>query len=147
MQAEKEAQPEQLQTERHPHQVSIREGRDNASVFLALNPAKRHNTTTNSVAYADCCHTTGLGCPISQTCTPHRQDKLSVAGATMSSLTAHMENARRVNDSHHTRIDERRSAHGYDRERGSSLGRKNRAKVGKKNGTSDDGENDGARMM
>jgi hypothetical protein len=27
------------------------------------------------------------------------------------------------------------------------LGRKNRAKAGKTNGTSDDGENDGARMM
>jgi hypothetical protein len=44
-QAEKEAQPEQLQTERHPHQASIREGRENASVFLALDPPKRHNTT------------------------------------------------------------------------------------------------------
>ena len=30
---------------------------------------------------------------------------------------------------------------------GSRLGRKNRAKAGKTNGTSDDGENDGARMM
>jgi hypothetical protein len=30
---------------------------------------------------------------------------------------------------------------------GSKLGRKNRAKAGKTNGTSDDGENDGARMM
>jgi hypothetical protein len=54
-QAEKEAQPEQLQTERHPHQASIREGRENASVFPVLNPPKRHNTTNNFVAYADCC--------------------------------------------------------------------------------------------
>jgi hypothetical protein len=30
---------------------------------------------------------------------------------------------------------------------GSRLGRKNKAKAGKTNGTSDDGENDGARMM
>jgi hypothetical protein len=67
MQAEKEAQLEQLQTERHLHDASIREGRENASVFAALNPLMRHNTTTNSVAYADCCYAKGLGCPISQT--------------------------------------------------------------------------------
>jgi hypothetical protein len=30
---------------------------------------------------------------------------------------------------------------------GSRLGRKNRVKAGKTNGTSDDGENDGARML
>jgi hypothetical protein len=65
MQAEKEAQLEQLQTERHPHQASVREGRENVSVFLAVDPPKRHNTTTNSVAYADCCHTTSIVCPIS----------------------------------------------------------------------------------
>jgi hypothetical protein len=35
----------------------------------------------------------GLGCPISQTWTPHRQDNLSVAGATMSSSTARTEKA------------------------------------------------------
>jgi hypothetical protein len=40
MQAEKEAQPKQLQTKRHPHQVSVREGRENASVFPALDPPK-----------------------------------------------------------------------------------------------------------
>jgi Tfp pilus assembly protein FimT len=51
MLAEKKAQPEQLQTERHPHQGSIREGRDNASVFPALDPPKRHNMTTNSIAF------------------------------------------------------------------------------------------------
>ena len=84
-QAEKEAQSEQLQTERHPHQASIRVRR------TALDPPKRHNTTTNSVAYADCCHAIGLGCPIFQTWTPHCQDNLSVAGATMSSSTAHTE--------------------------------------------------------
>jgi hypothetical protein len=65
MQAEKEAQPEQLQTKGHPHQASVWEGRENASVFLALDPPKRHNTTTNSVAYADCCHAMGLSCSIS----------------------------------------------------------------------------------
>jgi hypothetical protein len=59
------------------------------SAFPALDPPKRHTTTTNSVAYTDCCHATGLGCPVSQIWTPHRQDNLSVAGATMSSSTAH----------------------------------------------------------
>jgi hypothetical protein len=63
----KEAQPEQLQTERHPHHASVREGRENASAFLDLDPPRRHNTTTNSVAYADYCRAMGLVCPISQT--------------------------------------------------------------------------------
>jgi hypothetical protein len=45
------------------------------------------------------------------------------------------------------RRDEGRSARGCDRGRGRRLGRKNRAKAGKMNGTFDDGENDGARMM
>jgi hypothetical protein len=36
-------------------------------------------------------HATGLGCLISQTWTSHRQDNLSVAGATMSSSTTHTE--------------------------------------------------------
>jgi hypothetical protein len=40
MQPEKEAQPEQLQTERHPYQASVREGRENASAFLALDPPR-----------------------------------------------------------------------------------------------------------
>jgi hypothetical protein len=91
MQAEKNVQPEKLQTKRHPHQASVREGREKASVFLALDPPKRQNTTTNSVAYADYWHATSLSCPISQTGTPHRQDNLSVAGATMSSSTARTE--------------------------------------------------------
>jgi hypothetical protein len=64
MQAEKEDRPEQLQTKRHPHQASVREGRENVSVFPTLYPPNLHNTTTNSVAYADCCHATGLSCPI-----------------------------------------------------------------------------------
>jgi hypothetical protein len=85
MQAEKEAQLEKLQTERHPHQALVREGRENVSAFPALDPLNRHNTTTNSVAYADYWCTMGLGCPISHTWTPHRQDNLSVAGATVSS--------------------------------------------------------------
>jgi hypothetical protein len=50
MQAEKKVQPEKLQTERHPHQASVREGRENASAFPALDPPRRHNTTTNSIA-------------------------------------------------------------------------------------------------
>jgi hypothetical protein len=33
--------------------------------LLALDPLRRHNTTTNSVAYADYYRTTGFGCPIS----------------------------------------------------------------------------------
>jgi hypothetical protein len=88
MQAGKEAHPKQLQTETHPHQASVREGRENASVFPTLDPPKRHNTITNFIAYVDCCHATGLGCLISQTWTPNRQDNLSVADATMSSSTA-----------------------------------------------------------
>jgi hypothetical protein len=67
MKAKKETQLEQLQTERHSHQASVREGRENASAFPALYPPRRHNTTTNSVAYANYCRATGLGCPISQT--------------------------------------------------------------------------------
>jgi hypothetical protein len=47
-----------------------------------LNLPKRHNTTTDSVACADCCHAMSISCPISQTWTHHRQDNLSVAGAT-----------------------------------------------------------------
>jgi hypothetical protein len=31
-----------------------------------LDLPRRHNTTTYSIAYADCCRATGLGCPISQ---------------------------------------------------------------------------------
>jgi hypothetical protein len=61
------AKSEQLQTKRHPHQASVREGRENASVFPALDPPKRNTTTTNSVAYVDCYHATGFSCPISQT--------------------------------------------------------------------------------
>jgi hypothetical protein len=65
MQAEKEAYLEQLQTERHPHQTSVQEGRENASAFPALDLPRRHNTTTNFVAYVDYCYATGFGCPIS----------------------------------------------------------------------------------
>jgi hypothetical protein len=32
----------------------------------------------------------GLGCPISQTWTPHRQDNLNVVGATVSSIHVHV---------------------------------------------------------
>jgi hypothetical protein len=79
MQAEKEAQLEQLQTERHPHHTSIREERENASAFPTLDPPRRHNTTTNFVAYADYFRAMDFGCPMSQTWTPYRQDNLSVA--------------------------------------------------------------------
>ncbi|AQK51578.1 hypothetical protein ZEAMMB73_Zm00001d049917 [Zea mays] len=47
-----------------------------------------------------------------------------------------------MTDSPCTRVNERRSARDCDCGRGSRLGRKNRAKAGKTNGTSDDGEND-----
>jgi hypothetical protein len=87
----------QLQTGRHPHPASVREGRENVSVFPALDPPKQQNTTTNYVAYVDSYHATSLGCPISQTWTPHRQD--SVADATMSSSTARMEK-----DQEHNRL-------------------------------------------
>jgi hypothetical protein len=50
-------------------------------------------------------------------------------------------------DSPRTRVDERRLARGCDYGRGQQVGWKNRAKAGKTNGTSDEGENDGARMM
>jgi hypothetical protein len=52
-----------------------------------------------------------------------------------------------MTNSSRTRVDERRLARGYDCGRGSRLGWKNRAKVGKTNGTSDDNENYGAHMM
>ena len=45
------------------------------------------------------------------------------------------------------RVDERRSARDCDRGQGQRLGRKNRAKAGKTNGTSDDDKNDGACML
>jgi hypothetical protein len=51
----------------------------------ALDPPRRHNTTTKSVAYADCCRATGLDCQISQIQTRHRQDKLNVAHTIVSS--------------------------------------------------------------
>jgi predicted alpha/beta hydrolase family esterase len=86
---EKEVQPEQLQTERHPHQASVRKGRENVSAFPTLDPLRRHNTTTNSVAYVDCCHAMSLGCPISQIWTRHCQDNLSVAGVIVSSSATH----------------------------------------------------------
>jgi hypothetical protein len=147
MQAEKEAQLEQLQTERHPHQASVREGRENASAFPALDPPRRHTTTTNSIPYADYCRATSLCCPISHTWIPHRQDKLSVAGATMSSSAARTKKGQ-----------EQDRLSPYPRRRasvgswlrswaGSWLGRKNRAKTGKTNGMSDNGENDGARIL
>jgi hypothetical protein len=54
----------------------------------ALDPPRRHNTPTNSVVYADCCRATGLGCPISQIWTRHRQDNLSVTVVIVSSSAA-----------------------------------------------------------
>jgi hypothetical protein len=109
MQAEKEAQLEQLQIERDPHHASIREGRENASAFPTLDPPRRHNTTTNSVAYTDYFRAMGFGCPISQTWTPHRQDNLSVACT---------KKGQEQTDSLGTRVEEHRSARGCDRERG-----------------------------
>jgi hypothetical protein len=50
-----------------------------------------------------------------------------------------------MTDSPRTLVDERRSARGCDR--GQQVGRKNRAKAEKTNETSDDGENDGTRLM
>jgi hypothetical protein len=53
MQAEKEAQPEQLQTERHPHQASVQKRVRKCECLQALDLSRRHNTTTNSVVYTD----------------------------------------------------------------------------------------------
>jgi hypothetical protein len=49
-----------------------------------------------------------------------------------------------MSDSRRTRVDRLVAATVGE---GSRLGRKNRAKAEKTNGTSDDGENDGVRMM
>jgi hypothetical protein len=51
-----------------------------------------------------------------------------------------------LTDSPRTRVDERRSARGGDRGWRQQVGEEEQRK-GKTNGTSDDGENDGARMM
>jgi hypothetical protein len=118
---EKEAYPEQLQTERHPHQASIQEGQENASAFPALDPPRRHNTTT-TLAYVDCCRATDLGCPISQTWTPRRQDKLSVVGATASSSATHAEKGREQDRLARTRVNECRSARGCGHGRGQQAG-------------------------
>jgi hypothetical protein len=61
------------------------------SAFPVLHPPRRHNTTTNFVAYADYYRATGFGCPISQTWTSHRQDNLSVVGTTVSSSVTRTE--------------------------------------------------------
>mgnify|MGYP006934389416 CR=1 FL=1 len=45
-----------------------------------------------------------------------------------------------MTDSPRTRVDERRSARGYDRGRGQQVGVEEQAKAGKTNGTSDDSE-------
>jgi hypothetical protein len=87
------------------------------SAFLALDPPRRHNTTNNFVAYVNCCRTTSLGCPISQTWTPHRQDNLRVVGATVSSSAARTEKGQEQ-DRARTRVDKRRLASGCDRGRG-----------------------------
>jgi hypothetical protein len=52
-----------------------------------------------------------------------------------------------MTDSSRTRVNERRLARSYDRGQRQQVGGKNRAKVGETNETSDDGKNDGARMM
>jgi hypothetical protein len=64
----------------------------------------------------------GLGYPISQTWTPHRQDYLSVGGATVSSSVARTEKDQEQDRLAHTRIDEHRSACGCDRGRGQHVG-------------------------
>jgi hypothetical protein len=52
-----------------------------------------------------------------------------------------------MTDSPRTRIDERRSARGCDRGQGLQVGEEEQGEGRKTNGTSDDGENDCARMM
>jgi hypothetical protein len=65
----------------------------------------------------------GLGCLISQTWTPYRQDNLSVVGATMSSSAARMEKGQEhMTDWPRTRVNECRLAHGCDHGRGQQVG-------------------------
>jgi hypothetical protein len=92
------------------------------SVFSALDPPKRHNNTTNFVAYADCYHATSLGCPISQTWTPHRQDNLTVQTPPCPPRRHARRKVRSMTNSPRTRVDERRSARGYDRGWGQQVG-------------------------
>jgi hypothetical protein len=63
-----------------------------------------------------------LGCPISQSWTPHRQDKLTVAGATASSSAANTEKGQEQDQLASTRVDECRSARGCDHGRGQQAG-------------------------
>jgi hypothetical protein len=70
-----------------------------------------------------------------------------VAGVTVSSSATRTEKAQEQDQLARTRVDERRSTHDCDYWRGNRLGRKNRAKAGKTNRTSDDGENDGSCML
>jgi hypothetical protein len=85
-------------------------------------PPRRHNTTTNSVAYADCCRATGLGCLIPQIWTRHRQDNISVAGTIVSSPAARTKKRQEQDRLARTRVDERRSARGCDRGQGQHVG-------------------------
>jgi hypothetical protein len=64
----------------------------------------------------------GLGCLISQTWTPLRQDNLSVIGATMSSSTTRMEKGQEHDRLAPYRVDERRLARGCDRGWGQQVG-------------------------
>jgi hypothetical protein len=83
---------------------------------------RRHNTTTNCVAYVDCCRATGLGCPISQIWTRRRQDNLSVAGVIVSSSAVRRKKSQEQDRFTRSHVDERRSAHGCDRGRGQQVG-------------------------
>jgi hypothetical protein len=65
-----------------------------------------------------------------------------MAGVIVSSSAAHTKKSQEQD-----RPYSRRSARGCDCGQGIKLGRKNRAKAGKTNGTSDDGENDGVCML
>jgi hypothetical protein len=107
----------------------------------------RHNTT-NSVAYADCYRAMGLVCPLSQTWTSNRQENLSMANTTVSSSTAGTKKRPGVRSSCPVPASTslgRLAAMIVDG--GSRLGRKNRAKVVKTNGMSDDGKRGGARKL
>jgi hypothetical protein len=93
------------------------------SAFPALDPPRRHNTTTNnSLIYADYCRATSLGCPISQIWTRHRQDNLSVTGAIVSSSATRTKKSQDQDRLARTRVDERRSARGCDRGWGQQVG-------------------------
>jgi hypothetical protein len=90
-------------------------------------------TPPPTLAYVDCCHATGLACPLSHTWTPHRQDNLSVVGAPCPRRHTRRKAKSKTDSSipMSTSIDRLVTT---TMGGGSRLGRKNRAKTRKTNG-------------